>query len=204
MYLADQSTGIVYGKPRSVVFIGTVPYGDVSFDCVPSEKVESNAVVTRNPVEFGADINDHMYLEPQKIQLQVIVSDTPMTLTETDIVTKSGSGVNTRASQAWEALLDIQGRRTPFHVVLGLQTLSDCVITSLSHERVAENSGALICDVELTQVILKTTQITALDRDILAPDVKTKAAPQDNGKIPPDTKKNPEPYERIYMGGFNI
>lgn len=49
-------------------------------DVVISEQFFSVAVVTSHPVEQGANVSDHVQEQPLQVQLQFVVSDTPLRL----------------------------------------------------------------------------------------------------------------------------
>lgn len=165
---------------------------DVGFDCVPVESITSEAVVTSSPVEFGAEVSDHFYVKPLVLNLQVIVSNTPLRAVKDDIVSVSGfgdSGALTRSSAAWQVLRQIQMAGVPFSVQTGFERVSNMVISMLGAERRSETSGALICDVTLTQVIIATTRTEALPKESLANNAETSATPKPTGKAQPDEKK---------------
>jgi hypothetical protein len=203
------------------VYLGEKPT-DVGFDCVPREGITSEAVVTKNPVEVGAEVSDHFYVLPTVVSLQIIVSNTPLREAQDDIVSKDGfgsTGAKTRASAAWIILKKIQGSAKPFTVQTGFERLTDMVITSMSAERTSETSGALICDIVLTRINLTRTRSILLPIDtvkyqadkvkalgpgfMLQYDMRTKATPVDKGKVQSDETKTLA-YQSIIMRGFAL
>jgi len=55
------------------------PGGVMGFDVVTSETLESTVTATEFPVEVGANISDHVRRNLDKITLEVVVSNTPVT-----------------------------------------------------------------------------------------------------------------------------
>ena len=49
-----------------ITFIDTI-LGPVGFDAVLSETISASSTVTSNPIESGAEVNDHIFTNP-KIQ----------------------------------------------------------------------------------------------------------------------------------------
>jgi hypothetical protein len=187
------------------VYLGEKPT-DVGFDCVPREGITSEAVVTKNPVEVGAEVSDHFYVLPTVVSLQIIVSNTPLREAQDDIVSKDGfgsTGAKTRASAAWIILKKIQGSAKPFTVQTGFERLTDMVITSMSAERTSETSGALICDIVLTRINLTKSKSILLPVDtvrfnldkikngepIFKFDLRPKSSAVDAGRVQENTEK---------------
>ena len=173
---------------------------NVGFDCVPMESIVSEGVVTLNPVETGAEIADHFYIKPVVIDIQVIVSNTPMREQSDDIVTVGGFGdslAETRASAAWLVLRQIQRSGKPFGIQTGFEQVGPVVITRLGAERRAENAEALICDVTLTQIILTSTRTEKLPKEKIAAELATQATPEQHGKAQVDEKKTEEQGSKI-------
>ena len=54
--------------------------GDIQLDIIIEEGASSSARVTKNPVENGADINDHIIIEPMKFTISGVVSNVSTTL----------------------------------------------------------------------------------------------------------------------------
>lgn len=184
-------------------FIGAPVGGklvSVGFDCVPSESVYAPATLTQYPVEAGAAITDHFYVNPVELNIQVIVSNTPLFAAKDDIVSVAGlgdTGAGTRASAAWTLLKKMQAAAVPFSVQTGFDRFSNMMISSLGAQRTAESAGALICDVTLTQVILTKVQTEALHKEKIAEEVETKATPVNEGKAVADAAKTRENEQAI-------
>lgn len=156
--------------------------GNVELDIVMNESASASSRVTRNPVENGADINDHIIVEP-------------MTFSVTGVVSNASSGVldiadtaaqlfknRTNSQAAWDDLLKLQTDRIPFTLIQGLRSYDNVVITSLNESQDAGTSNALIFTATLTELILVDTISTtgALFDDRNTSD---QASPSTNGGL---------------------
>ena len=50
--------------------------GPVPIDVMLQERHLSRLSITRNPIEFGADVTDHAYVEPKELRLWGIIGPT--------------------------------------------------------------------------------------------------------------------------------
>jgi hypothetical protein len=127
-------------------FIGSVPV-----DVVLEEDHRSDLTITENPIEFGADVADHAYVEPKRLKMRGAVGATP----------RIGSIVHgfpsTRVSAAYEALLALQKQKEPFDVVTGLTLYRNMLIESIGVKRDVKTAGILDFEAELTEVIIATS-----------------------------------------------
>lgn len=51
---------------------------EATFDAVVTETSSRSATVTTHPVEKGADVADHVYLDPLRISLEAVATSTPI------------------------------------------------------------------------------------------------------------------------------
>lgn len=140
---------MVVALPRSL--------GPVPLDVVAREYHESRLSITTNPVEAGADITDHAYLEPKRLTIEPVIGGWG------DGVT-NGFG-STRPAAAFEMILALQETREPFDVVTGLTLYQNMLIDSVVVDRVPENSRVLWFVVDLAEVIIVDTETTPASAD---------------------------------------
>lgn len=124
-------------------FIGPVP-----IDAFLQETHRSDLSITRNPIEFGADVTDHAYVEPKQIIIWGGVGSAPGRL---GIV---GGQAATRVSAAYEAMVALQESREPFDIVTGLTFYEDMLIESIEVTRHKDNSNILEFYASLREVII--------------------------------------------------
>jgi hypothetical protein len=133
-------------------FIGPVP-----LDVVMRETHESDLAITTNPVEFGADVADHAYLEPKRLVLEAIAGS------------RGGNAASIAA--AFQALTRLQETRMPFDIVTGVTLYRNMLIERLTVTRDSFFSRVLLFTAELREVIIVDTETTsgALSKGTLAP-----------------------------------
>ena len=115
-------------------------FAGISLDAVLTESFSSPITVTKNPVEFGANIADHAIIQPKKYTLTGVVSNTPLSLTGAvgqiiDNISglfgdSSGSNLS-RSQSAYEALQAIKDEREPIEVQTGLGLLKNMLILDI-------------------------------------------------------------------------
>lgn len=121
--------------------------GPVPLDVVVSEGHQSSIGITSNPIETGAKVNDHAYIEPNKLTLDVA----------------DGNAVAT-----WQALKALQRSRVPFTIVTGFDVYTNMLIKELNADRDKVFSSTLRSRIELQEVIIVDTAYTTADGDDLS------------------------------------
>lgn len=134
-----------------IAFSGVI--GPVPIGVIISEKHGSEVEITGNPIETGAEVNDHAYVRPKEIVLEVADSS---------------------AATTFAALVAFQESRVPFTLVTGLTVYEDMLIQSIDATRDAENSRILRATVTCRQVIIVSTG-TAPASDAKSKSKSTKA-----------------------------
>lgn len=116
-------------------FIGPVPV-----DVIMRELHRSSLGITENPIETGARVSDHAYVDPKRLVLEF------------------ASGY---AAATYNALVRFQETRVPFTIVSGLFVYQNMLIKELSANRDAYSSRILDGRAELQEVIIVSTAYTA-------------------------------------------
>lgn len=122
--------------------------GPVPISCVLTEKHESTLEITLNPVEFGADITDHAYVQPKRLTLDV---------------------ADGNAAPTFNALVRFQESRVPFTIVSGLAVYRNMLVKSVDADRDATFSRVLRCRVDLQEIIIVDTAYAAAEPGSDAP-----------------------------------
>jgi len=153
--------------------------GEIELDVVITESASATARITKNPVENGADINDHVIIEPMTFSISGVVSNSSSNVLE---AAQNIFSTKTKAQEAWEDLLELQINRIPFTLVQGLKSYDNVLITNLSESQDKETSNALYFTATLSEVILvgidAPPTITYADQD-----TSDKSAPATNGGL---------------------
>lgn len=138
--------------------------GEVRLDAAVREEHVATARVTESPVESGAKISDHVHLEPETLNIDGVITDSPVYLhpnsaSEDDgLLTVPLASSGSRAIDAFEALRRLLANRQPITVVTGLHVYSNMVLTSVNVPREPESGLALRFSCELRQVVIVASQ----------------------------------------------
>ena len=116
--------------------------GPVRLDCTVSEKHTSTIEITENPIETGAKINDHAYIEPKRVSL--------------DVADQGGA-------LTFQALVRFQETRVPFTLVTGLNVYRNMLIKSIDADRDATFSKVLRARIDLQEALIVSTATAAVD-----------------------------------------
>ena len=123
--------------------------GGLFFDAVISVSTEHMATITSHPVQLGANISDHMYLEPISITMEIAMSDAMDSM-----VYGQWKGGYTKSVSAYRMLCDLQARRIPITVLTRLNQYPDMVIESISVNDDYKSLYGLRATVSLKQVFV--------------------------------------------------
>ena len=162
--------------------------GEIELDVIVNESAQSSATITANPVENGADVNDHIIINPMTFSMVGIVSDTKVqilgglgTLNQVisgDAFTKD----DTPSKEAWGLLLELQAERIPFTLVTNLREYENVVIENLSESQDKDTSNSLTFTANMKEIIFVGVQdVTAEQFD--DQDTADKSLPDTDGGI---------------------
>lgn len=110
--------------------------GPIPVNCVLSEKHTSEVEITSNPIETGAEVNDHAYVKPKQVVLEV---------------------ADQNAALLYNVMLRFQESRVPFYLVTGLTVYKDMLIQAIDATRDKTFSRVLKATVTCRQVIIVST-----------------------------------------------
>ena len=124
--------------------------GGYFFDAVFSVDTEHSLTVTQHPVQTGANISDHAFVNPIRMTMQVGVSDAMAYRAGADY----GSDGDTKSVQAYRLLCKLQELRTPMQVATRLNTYQNMLIESIDVSDDVSTLCALKATVNLVQVLV--------------------------------------------------
>lgn len=110
--------------------------GPLPIDCILSEKHTSELEITGNPIETGAEVNDHAYIKPKQVVLEA---------------------ADRNAALMYNALIRLQESRVPFYLVTGLTVYKDMLVQSIDADRDKTHSAILYARITCKQVIIVST-----------------------------------------------
>lgn len=132
--------------------------GNFSFDAVFSTDHETNLTITEQPVQTGASISDHAYMEANQVIFDIGMSDV---MQSTDGLFADG---DSRSVSAYAVLKKLQTQRVPIAVATRLNTYSNMLIATLSTTDDSTTANGLRTTVTMQEIIVVevgTVQISA-------------------------------------------
>lgn len=147
--------------------------GPTPVSVIIREVHESSLGITELPIETGAKITDHSYVEPKKIALEF---------------------ADANAAATYNALVRFQETREPFTFVSGLYVYSSMLIRALSAERDQVYSQVLNGKCELQEIVIVGTAYAAPSgdetEDSAGGKAKGKAGGKDSSRAAKPTAQN--------------
>lgn len=113
--------------------------GSMTLDASVEEAHEVTATITKHPIEFGANISDHMIIEPRSFVLKGRISNAPLRTYSGDVLT----GATNRAAQAWTELQSLMFEKSSVTIDTGLKQYENLVLESLRSAQDWKTSGVL-------------------------------------------------------------
>jgi len=98
--------------------------GDLLFDAILKTDHSSKVTATSHPIESGASISDHAFVEPVEISIELAVSDSERN--------RGTFGSGNRSVKAFQELIELQTSRKLITVVTRLKTYHNMLILSVS------------------------------------------------------------------------
>lgn len=162
----------------------------VKLDAVIKESHSSPIKITKNPVELGADITDHAIIEPKKVQIEGVVSDTPLGFeaatqlvdSATSLFGSSDSEGVTRSQQAYNELDGIKNNRELVEIQTGLKLYENMLITDIKVSQDKETSKAVFLNIDAEEIIITETEIIKLPASQLEPGNTVSQAQSNNSR----------------------
>jgi hypothetical protein len=136
------------------------------FDAVLALEHEQSLTKTRHPVQAGAAVSSHAYIEPASLVLYVLMSDvTPSYVAASQASApyiQAWSGSSSKSVAAYQTMLRLQSQRVPLVVTTRLRTYYNMLVSCLTpREDVSTIKGARF-RVQLEQVFIAGTQIAPI------------------------------------------
>lgn len=170
-------------------------FAGIKLDAVLNETYSSPVELTKNPVEFGAEIVDHAIIKPKQYSITGSVSNTQLSLAGaiSDIVDNvtglfgdsTGQGL-TRSQSAYQALEAVKNAREPIDVQSGLGLLKNMVILDIKVTQ--EKNNVLFFTAPLEEAIIVETEVLSFPASSLSGDDSLQgASPVNQGVQQPQT-----------------
>lgn len=119
----------------------------------------SRLKITEHPVQSGAAITDHAYLEPAELVMEIGMSDTARSLVDWQFTANKP-----RSEIAYQVLMELQAQRVPLQVMTKLKVYKNMLIEVIAAPEDYKTLYGLRTTVTLREIIVaevKTVQISA-------------------------------------------
>lgn len=123
--------------------------GDIDVQVVMEENTTDKLTITKQPVQQGASITDHSYLEPTTVTMTAFFKD----------------NLTISLSKLYRQLLDLQASRIPFILVTPKRIYRNLLMGTVSQRTDAKTENCLAVSFAFEQVIIvkvSTTQVPRL------------------------------------------
>jgi hypothetical protein len=143
-------TDLIFGGPKKL------EVGVIQFDCSVEEVHTQEAEATNHAVEDGSEITDHIRALPIGLQLQGIITDTPIvflaSLRATSPLTTDVLPAQNRVDIAFKKLEELKNNGELIDVVTTLKTYSNMFISSISVTRNSQSGNILNVGIGLKEI----------------------------------------------------
>lgn len=155
--------GIWQGLPvddvNQLMYIKT-NIGGFFFDAIIREEHTSTLKMTEHPVQTGANIVDHAYMEPAQLTIEIGMSDAMES-----IIKDQFKGRYTKSVSAYQVLLDLQKARLPLQVQTRLTLYKNMLIESIDAPDDYKTQFGLRCTVTMKEIfVVEVTKTTVSAR----------------------------------------
>lgn len=133
---------------EQLIYIKTNING-IFFDAFMEMEHKSDLKITSHPVQQGANVADHAYMEPLELTMTVKMSEC-----NTDIWPDQFIGRYTRSASALTVLQDLQASRIPFRVHTRLREYQNMLIKSIVAPDDASKLYGMEATVTMQEVIV--------------------------------------------------
>lgn len=124
-------------------------YGTYYFDAVFKETHSLTNVITSNPVQTGANVNDHVYSQPITLSLDIGISDCMTSI--------QGNGFpsgTSRSVSAYQTLLNFWQTHVSMSITTAFNKYDSMLIQNISANRDETSMNALRATITFQQLIL--------------------------------------------------
>jgi hypothetical protein len=134
---------------------GKLKIDKLKVDISQSESHERNNLVTKNPVESGADVTDHIQIQPAKLTISGVVSATPVQVL-------GFQNSNSRVSDAYSALKKISTKKELVDIVTGIEVYQNMALVTLTVPRDRETGKSFRFTAQFEEVFIVDSQVVSV------------------------------------------
>ena len=163
MSIANDIYNLFFGTKRAI--------GGIIPDVVIDERHTDSLTITDSPVEFGAPVSDHAYMNPKELTMKVGWS--PSSNIINSILNLSILKGISSLKELYERLLIMQEKRQPFSISTGKRLYKNMLIQSIECVTDQDTENALVLVIKFREVfIVHTSEVDLVDEDQQNPEKK--------------------------------
>lgn len=132
--------------------------GDIEVPVVVTESTTDTLTITRQPVQQGASITDHAYLEPTVLSMTIYLND------QTSLGFSNPFGTTNPLAVLYQKLLDLQASRIPFTIVTPKRVYNDMLFASIGLTTDKNSENVLSISASFQQVVIVSVATTTAPR----------------------------------------
>ena len=137
--------------------------GDAIIPDVTIEEMHTDeVVVTKHPVDFGAQISDHAYKNPAQVICTFGWSDSSRLINS--LISGSILQGVTNVRDVYDRFLELMKKREVLTLSTGKRSYDAVIITKISTRTTADTESALILNVTFTEIIRVAAQVVSLSQ----------------------------------------
>ena len=141
------------------------------FDAFIREGHEGAVRITEHPVQDGTNISDHAYNFPDKLSLEIFVSDSM-----DEVVVGQFSEYDTKSISAYQILRALKEQRMPLSINTSLHYYENMLIEHMSTYRDHQSANSLKCTAVFKQIRVASIAVEVVSIKPQATDVTKKAS----------------------------
>lgn len=154
MSFLSQPITLIPIQPQRVI-------GPIQVQVVIQESTTDTLTVTKQPVQQGASITDHSYLEPTVFSSTAYFKDNSTNLKGAlNSFTNPSGGL----AKIYQTLLTLQSSRTPFNIVTPKRIYTSMLMTALSQTTDKSTENCLAVSMSFQQIIIVSVSTTNVPR----------------------------------------
>lgn len=139
----------------------------IVLDVIITEGATATSRLTENPVEEGANVNDHIIIEPMTFYTEGVVSNISANiLSQFSSLKASLTQDLTKAQTAWDELLKLKNSGTVFTLVQGLAAYENVVMTTLKQDTDKNTANGLFFTATYKEFLFVGATLTTADQFI--------------------------------------
>ncbi len=140
------------GAPYALIYQAQRSIGTLVADVTVREAHTDEDTITVHPVETGTPISDHVFANPQVLEVTCGFSD-------------SSAGTAGYVQEVYQAFLALKATRTPFDVSTGKRMYQNMLFASITVITDESSEFALMVTARLQQVIITETSGSGMSAD---------------------------------------